>query len=59
MLSTFDLDLVVYDEQESFQSHNHELFDYPFLPRKQTIDSFEFEIVPMEDYSFPKKTLNF
>lgn len=59
LLSDFDLDLVVYDEQETFPSHDHELYDYPFMPRKQVIDSFEFDYHPMEDYSFSKKTLQF
>lgn len=42
----FDFDLVVYDEVEYFRDYTHNLFDYPFQPRKNKLSTFNFDADP-------------
>ena len=44
--SLFDFDLVVYDEIEYFRDYTHDLFDYPFQPRKIKLSTFSFDADP-------------
>jgi len=61
LLKQFNLELVVYDEEEQFRMHNHGLFMYPYTPRKNLINSYKFKIQEFDDadYSYYQAKLKF
>ena len=58
----YEMDLIVYDEIEYFREWDSPLFDYPYTPRKNEIQSYKFKIPFNPDtsgYSFYSQELKF
>ena len=50
-MKELSFELVMYDETEYFRQFNDPEFNYPFIPRKNLINSYKFNIPwPKEDY---------
>jgi len=45
MLKGFDLELIIYDETENFREWDDGLFMYPYMRRKNILNSYKFELV--------------
>ena len=51
----------MYDEVEYFRSHDHQMFNYPFVHRKNKLGTYRFNSAKSEDgdYEYPSDTIRF
>jgi hypothetical protein len=59
LVSTFDIELVLYDETEYFRGHTDLQFNYPFTTRKTKLQTFKFSISETADHYFHSTSIKF